>query len=1033
MRFGRVVSATLDQKCKNVYTFSKSAGVKTPLVQKKIRGNAMRARTLSGVTVGMLALGGVASAQEPARSTPQITVEEVIVTATRRETNLMETAGAISVFGGQELEARGIINITRLDSLAPNLKVLDQQNQGMGAVQIAMRGIVNSSFIEIGDPNVGFHVDGVYMSRPQAALNLLFDAQRMEISRGPQGTLYGRNSTVGSINVVNNRPDTDEFGASGSLEYGRYDNRIVSGVINVPVIENVLALRASGFWQERDTYYNLHDDDLLTLPGGLTLEDSPYRQAFGNGTGKDGAGAIDQNAWRVSALLTPIDDLSLYASYEVFNNESPIAPSTVRGSEYTAYLSNPHVTDQKIESFRGELKYEIADAVELKGTFGDQTYNHQIMVDLDAGTSRYSPERVNPLPGDSLTFEQTFFDRDWTTDSTSYELVASSTYDSSVQWLAGYFNFKEDTFRDFWIDLPTNNSGIINFNQPSRKATSEAFFGRIDWKVTDSVKLAVGVRRTDDERTDTGVNRFSSFPEPGLIDAYGSPVFVAQAGATDLQFLCSQNLPVGPCAGVGALPGPVTGVNGVPLRVPGLNDGFAAAVGSPIGQVDAGIAAATAPGATVFNSAITTDAQLREISRILSNGEEVALVGAAGSFPRVFYTNQEFSYTDWSVSLDWSPRDGSLMYGTVSTGHKAGSQEIFYHPRLHQFINSILEPEELISYELGWKEQFENVGQGLNVSAALFYMDYKDKQQSVFVDGGDLFCADTFGDFNGDGFLENFVAGLGGVPIFASSAALVNSGDATLRPDVIGVDGQPSWELSAEQIQQAVANCSRGSTGTDEALADQPGMPNFLELMQINFGDATIAGLELEYAWNVTSRDRLSGFATLNFINEVKDPRPDALPFNLNDSLACSDRVGGCPNIMATDGNELPFAPDYTFRAVYEHDFPIGTNSLITAGIDFSYSGDYWLSVWNTDCYTSVRLGTEVCNNGDKQEAYELVDLRLRYTGPGGKFWLEGFATNVTGTKYATGSIRPSNEDSVTPYAFNAPRMYGVRTGFNFF
>lgn len=982
----------------------------------------------------MLTVSGISAAQDAGGKGAQgpVSLEEIIVTATRRETNLMETAGAISVVSATELQQRGIVNVTTLDSLVPNMKILDQQNQGMGAVQISMRGIVNSSFIEIGDPNVGFHVDGVYMSRPQAALNLLFDAQRLEIARGPQGTLYGRNSTVGSINVVNNRPDATEFAASGALEYGRYDNKAVSGVINIPIIKDVLALRASAFWQERDTYYNLLDDDVLELPAGLTLADSPYRKAYGKGTGKDGAGAIDQNAYRVSALFTPIDDLSAYVSYEAFDNSSPIAPSTVRGSEYTAYLSNPNFTDQTIETLRAELKYNIGGAVELKGTYGDQTYQHQIMVDLDSGTSRYSPERINPLPGDGLTFEQTFFDRDWTTDSTSYELVASSTYESSLKWLVGYFNFEEDTFRNFWIDLPTNGSGIINFNQPSREAKSDAFFGRLDWDINDKFHAAFGLRHTQDERTDTGVNRFSSFPGDGSVNAYGSPVFVSRAGATDLQFLCSQNLHVGPCAGVSAPGKQVTDINGQPLRVPGLADGFSAAVGSPIGLIDAGIVAATAPGATVFTNAITTDAQLKEISRLLSAGQDVALIGGAGSFPRVFFTSQEFDYTDLSATLDWSPQDGTLLYGTVSTGHKAGSQEIFYHPRLHQFINSIIEPEKLVSYEVGWKQEFPNVGKGLNVSSALFYMDYKDKQQSVFVDGGDLFCADTFGDFNGDGFLENFVQFLQDVPIFSRSAALVNSGNATLRPDVLDVNGQPSWQLSAAQIQQAAANCSQGSTGADEALADNAGMPNFLELMQVNFGNAAVAGLEVEYAWNVTEADRFSGFFTVNLINELKNPRADALPFNLHDSLACSDRVGGCPNISATDGNQLPFAPDFTFRGVYEHDFRVG-QGVITTGLDFTYNSDYWLSIWNTGCYTSVRLGTQVCNNSDKQDAYELVDLRLRYTGAGGKFWIEGFSTNVTGTKYATGSIRPSNEDSVTPFAFNTPRMYGVRTGFNFF
>ena len=969
-----------------------------------------------------IALHGVAHAQSSGSTANQgDAIEEITVTATRRETNLMDTAGGISVLSGDLIRERGLVNLTSFDSITPNLKIVDQQNQGMGAVQISMRGIVNSSFIEIGDPNVGFHVDGVYMSRPQAALNLLFDAQRMEINRGPQGTLYGRNSTVGSINVINNRPDSTGFDGRVTGEFGEYDNQVFSGMVNVPLIENKLAIRASAYWQERDTFYDLRTDDVLQLPQGLTLADSPYRQRFGEGLGDDGAGAIDQRAYRISAEWTPTERLSAYVSYEEFDNNSPIAPSTVRGSEYTAYLSTPHFTDQQIESLRAEVKYDFADKVEVKALYGDQNYEHEILVDLDAGTSRFSPERTNPLPGDILTFEQTFYDRAWRTDSESIEFTATSTYESPLQWLVGYFDFTENTFRNFWIDLPTNGSGIINFNQPDREATSDALFGRIDWAISDEFRLALGVRETDDQRIDTGVNRFSSFPGDGSVNAYGAPLFVDAAGVTDLQFLCNFNPAVGPCADAPPLDTNVTGVGGVGLRAPSLIDSFGAAPGSPIGQVHAGIVAATNPNATVFSDQIVSNDQLRAISSILSAGDEVALLGSASLFPRVFFTEQDFSYTDFTVTLDYSPRDTTLLYGTVSTGHKSGSQEIFYHPRLHTFINSIIEPEDLVSYEFGWKEEFRDIG--LSLAASFFYMDYEDKQQSVFVDGGDLFCADTFGDFNGDGLLESFVAGLDFIPIFAVSA--VNAQNGEVQPD-----GQVA--LTDAQIAAAISNCSQGSDGAGGPLADQPGMPNFLELMQINFGNATVAGFEFEYNWAITPNDRLQGYLTFNVENEISDPNADALPFDLIDSLACSDRVGGCPDITTVDGNELPFAPDITFRASYEHDFYLDSGAYFTAGADLTYNDDYYLSIWNTGCYESIRLGTQVCNNGDLQDSYALLDLRLRYTSRNENFFIEGYMTNAGDETYATGIIRPTNEDLVSPYTFNSPQMFGLRASYRF-
>ncbi len=980
-------------------------------------------------------------------------IDEIIVTTTRRETNLMTTAGAISVFSDDDLVIQGVNNLSALDSSVPNLKVFDQQNQGMGAVQISMRGIVNSSFIEIGDPNVGFHVDGIYMSRPQAALNMLFDAQRMEIARGPQGTLFGRNSTVGSINVVNNRPDTTG-GVSGNVtvEAGDFSLATARGVLNLPLVQDVFAVRLAGYYQERDTFYTLLSDDVVDfsgLPGGaITLDESPYRQRYGDGLGDDGAGALDQNAIRASLMFTPTADLSAYVSYEAYTNDSPIAPQTVRGNEYTAYLSNPHFTDQTIDTLRAELVYSLADRVDLKATYGDQEYQHEIMVDLDAGTYRYSPERVNPQPGDVYSFEQTFYDRDWTTDSRSIELTATSTYESDLQWLVGYFNFEEDTFRNFWIDLPLNADGIINFNQPNREAKSEAVFGQVDWHVNDRLHIGVGLRYTEDERTDTGVNRFSVFNN---LNTFGTPVFLDAAGVSDLDYLCGGNLPVGPCEGVdGVAPGTVSGIGGGALGIPPLDDGsFPAAPGSSIANVHDGILANTCPGCEVFNDPITTNDQLRAISAFLSTGADVFLNGGASRFPRVFFTEQDFSYTDFSVTLDYELRAGTLIYGKVASGHKAGSQEIFYLPRLHQFINSIIEPEELVSYELGWKEQFEGVGAGLSVSSSLFYMDYTDKQQSVFVDGGDLFCADTFGDFNGDGLLDFFMPFVTGIPIFGVSANSTGLTDLDAPLDtqnstiVLGPNGDASQSYNQNLANgnvvgfaipdeaAAAAACSQGSTGTGGALSDQQGMPNFVELMAVNFGNAEIAGLEVEYDWNVTANDRLKGYFTVNFLNEINDPNADALPFNLNDSLACGDRVGGCPDITSTNGNELPFAPDFTAKIVYERDFDVA-GGVITAGVDLTYNSDYWLSIWNVDCYESIRLGTQVCDNGDKQDAFTLLDLRLRYTNLKHNFYVEGFVYNATDEIYATGNLRPTSEESVTPFTFNAPRLWGARAGVYF-
>src|SRR5262249_21137031 len=121
-----------------------------------------------------------------------------------------------------------------------------------------------------------------------------------------------------------------------------------------------------------------------------SLSQSPYIKKYGNGLGAEGAGAVDQWAGRASVLATPSENFSIYASYEMFDNRSPLAPQSVRGHEYTAYLSTPNVTNQKINTFRGEVKYDIPDLVSAKLTYGNEYYYHKILLDLDAGTSHYA-------------------------------------------------------------------------------------------------------------------------------------------------------------------------------------------------------------------------------------------------------------------------------------------------------------------------------------------------------------------------------------------------------------------------------------------------------------------------------------------------------------------------------------------------------------------------------------------------------------------------------------------------------------------
>ena len=148
-------------------------------------------------------------------------IEDVIVTATRRETNIMETPIAVSAVTQEELTKYGISNIKDLSYSLPGLSI--QNMTDTSAPIITLRGVRSNNVTEVGDPAVGIHVDGLYVARPQAAAALMFDLERAELSRGPQGTLYGRNSIVGSLNIITAKPNLDTQGGSITVNAGRFN------------------------------------------------------------------------------------------------------------------------------------------------------------------------------------------------------------------------------------------------------------------------------------------------------------------------------------------------------------------------------------------------------------------------------------------------------------------------------------------------------------------------------------------------------------------------------------------------------------------------------------------------------------------------------------------------------------------------------------------------------------------------------------------------------------------------------------------
>ena len=202
-------------------------------------------------------------------------LEDIVVTAQRYEQRLQDVPLAVSAVSAESLARSGVTNILQMTGAVPSLTV----TRLFGVVNLYMRG-VGSGFINVGgDPGVAFHQDGVYIGRPRAQVTGFIDVDHIEVLRGPQGTLYGRNATAGAINVIVRKP-TDELKADARLTVGNYDLARFEGGIGGPIAGDTLsarvaisASRRSGYGENIVTGHDI--DNLREIGGRLSLRFTP--------------------------------------------------------------------------------------------------------------------------------------------------------------------------------------------------------------------------------------------------------------------------------------------------------------------------------------------------------------------------------------------------------------------------------------------------------------------------------------------------------------------------------------------------------------------------------------------------------------------------------------------------------------------------------------------------------------------------------------------------------------------------------------
>lgn len=401
----------------------------------------VRALLVAGVSFAALAAAAQpALAQTAAASSNDNVVEELVVTAEKREQSLQDVPVAVSAYTSAKRDIVGITNIQDFVNFTPGMNY-------SGTDRVSLRGAGRNTFYIGNDPGVASYTDGFYSASSSELFKTPLFVERTEILRGPQGTLYGRNSMGGAINVISKRP-AHEFGGEVRAEYGNYDHYRVEGVVSIPVAEH-LRFKLGGMEEKQSKGYikniGTGNEGAKIKRGyfeaqveGELGEKTAFWVRYSRTTWDDTLGVGD----RLANLVTP------------YNTTRPfeLIGQLVTNPQFGYTTANPGVNDPYVQNtnrngygqLRGnhlltaQVTYDLGFA-DLKWIGGFQQYNYQTGGDYD-GTSRTDPITVAGVPGVFV---------DYTTDFNEHkkyytnEINLTSKGDGPLTWILGLYQYHE--------------------------------------------------------------------------------------------------------------------------------------------------------------------------------------------------------------------------------------------------------------------------------------------------------------------------------------------------------------------------------------------------------------------------------------------------------------------------------------------------------------------------------------------------------------------------------------------------------------
>lgn len=620
-------------------------------------------------------------------------IGDIVVTAQRREENLQTVPLAITAISGDTLKTRGVVDMSRLNEFVPGFSF----GQTGSDVRPAMRGVRTANNGVTGDPTIGYFIDGIYQSRTSQASLGFADVATLEVQRGPQGTLYGRNTFGGNIVVTTNAP-TQELDYGSTLTVGNYDKVRFEGYVNVPLTENV-AVRLVGVTDYADGWVknsydpsaDLFDENKQYVRGSVKWDVGDFSATFRADYAKQGGNGASAFGYKqIGSYIDPATCQILFNSPNIiYLNEragnrdgvsdctttaaGPLGPVGTGvdlgipiddlGDEFT--VSNDYKPYRNLYQASTSLtaSYDFGP-VALKSITGYVHYRGKRTTDSDFSSSSIAIDLARTH-----------------TDTFSQEVQLLSSKSQRLEYVVGGY-FLNDTLVNGFINqqLPrvirssalaapitgSQNNGTYQYERV--KVYSRAAYGQATFHVTDAWSITGGVRYTHEKKEYLNATAFWYLPA--------------------------------------TLPGGVNPLTQVTINDPTPPLGIFPA--EPSNCDDDGVTAATILNAT---------------------GQQVAST----------YCPLEFSQVTWKAGTELQVTDTNLLYASASTGFRSGG----FNAGLAAAQSApTFGPEKVTAFELGSKNRF--FGNTLQLNLSAFYNKYRDLQESRQIIVGGTTLQTTF-------------------------------------------------------------------------------------------------------------------------------------------------------------------------------------------------------------------------------------------------------------------------------------------------